>query len=45
MEEVYAIVLESIADVMASEIEENKIGLVSMVDNNYYLLQLTSLPY
>jgi hypothetical protein len=45
MEEVYATVLESIADVMASEIIENKIGAVSTVDNNYYLVKWTSLPY
>jgi hypothetical protein len=45
MEDVYATVLESIADVMASEIEQGKIGAVSTVDENYYLLQWTSLPY
>jgi hypothetical protein len=45
MEEVYATVLESIADVMASEIEENKIGAVSTVDEEYYLIKWTHLPY
>jgi hypothetical protein len=45
MEEVYATVLESIADVMASEIEENKIGAVSTVDEKYYLIKWTNLPY
>jgi hypothetical protein len=45
MEDVYATVLESIADVMASEIEQGKIGAVSTVDETYYLLQWTSLPY
>jgi hypothetical protein len=45
MEDVYATVLESIADVMASEIEQGKIGAVSNVDNTYYVLQWTSLPY
>jgi hypothetical protein len=37
--------LESIADVMASEIEENKIGAVSTVDEEYYLIKWTHLPY
>jgi hypothetical protein len=45
LEEVYATVLESIADVIASEIEEEKIGAVSTVDDKYYLLKWTSLPY
>jgi hypothetical protein len=45
MEEVYATVLESIADVIASEIFENKIGAVSTVDNDYYLVKWTCLPY
>jgi hypothetical protein len=39
MEDVYATVLESITDVMASEIEQGKIGAVSTVDHSYYLLQ------
>jgi hypothetical protein len=42
---VYATVLESIADVMASEIEQQKIGAVSTVDDKYYLLKWTTLPY
>jgi SHS2 domain-containing protein len=45
MEDVYATVLESITDVMASEIEQGRIGAVSTVDDKYYLLQWTSLPY
>ena len=45
LEEVYATVLESIADVMASEIIQNKIGAVSTVDDKYYLVKWTSLPY
>jgi hypothetical protein len=35
--------LESIADVMASEIEENNIGAVSTVDKKYYLVKWTIL--
>jgi hypothetical protein len=45
MEEVYATVLERFADVMASEIEENKVGVVSTVDEKYYLVKWTNLPY
>jgi hypothetical protein len=45
MEDVYATVLESIADVMASEIEQGKIGAVSTVDDKYHLLQWMGLPY
>jgi hypothetical protein len=45
MEDTYATVLESIADVMASEIEEQKIGAVSIVDEEYYRLKWTTLPY
>jgi hypothetical protein len=45
MEDVYATVLESIADVMASEIEQQKIGAVSTLDDEYYLLKWTTLPY
>ena len=45
MEEVYATVLESIADIMASEIEEKNIGTVSTVDKEYYLIKWTNLPY
>jgi hypothetical protein len=39
MEDVYATVLESIANVMASEIEQGKVGAVSTVDDKYCLLQ------
>jgi hypothetical protein len=42
MEDAYATVLESIANVMASEIEQGNIGAVSTVDDKYYLLQWMS---
>ena len=45
MEDVYSTVLESIANVMASEVQEGKIGVVSTVDDKYYLVQWTCLPY
>jgi hypothetical protein len=40
MEDVYVMVLESISNVMAfPEIEQGKIGVLSTVHDNYYLLQ------
>jgi hypothetical protein len=45
MEDVYATVLESIANVMATEIRREKTGAVSTVEDKYYLVTWTGLPY